>query len=140
MAEPFDPNNEIPVDTVGDFVCTLRNATSDTQAIFLWPSSQIPFQQAVTAALTTQPPGCCLVISNGLAIPTDLNKQRPEFTSGGTISDIDGSPQADIDPRVADYYHGTSTSQLLSILENGFGVSLGAGMHHLPSHVGVPVP
>ena len=64
------------------------------------------------------------MISNGLAIPSDLTKQRTEFASGGATSGIGGSPQADIDPQVADYYHGTSTTQLLSILEN---VLLGSG-------------
>ena len=76
IAGPFGPDDEIPFATVGDCVCTLRNATSDAQASFLWPSTAISFQHAVTTSLATLPPGCCLVISNGLAIPSDLTKQR----------------------------------------------------------------
>ena len=57
QAEPFDPDDEIPFATVGDYVCTLRNATSHTTGSFLWPSTAISFQQAVTTSLATLPPG-----------------------------------------------------------------------------------
>ena len=135
--ESYNPSRDVLFDSIEDYVCTMRNASSTVQSKFVWPCFAISFQQAIAASLATMPPGCCLVIANGLDIPQHLLTRRKEFA---TSASADGSLPAEVGASVTDYYHGASPTTLLAMWDDGFRTCLGAGADQLHEHVSMAVP
>ena len=64
--------DEVPYESVIDYVNTLRNSATGCHAAFWWPSSKVDFQRSFGTALHMLPPGCFLCLHNKRPPPASL--------------------------------------------------------------------
>ena len=64
----FDIANEIPFESIQDYVNTLRNACLPTGS-FVWPDDSMSYQTALTVAIHHCPPGHMVMLKNALPVP-----------------------------------------------------------------------
>ena len=116
--------DEVPFESVEDWVTTIRQACTAPGAAFFWPSEKLSFQRALAVALAHLPPGCFITIRSAKPLP-----QRLKCTT---------SPSG-LAYYVQELYHGTSVHNVIGIAEGGFKAGLGAGCDALQEHFGIPV-
>ena len=156
-----EPSDEVPFESVEDFILTMKMITSEGNKHFRWPSERISLQKTLSVALHHMPPGTYIPIRSALPIP-DLFLAEPRGAGGSRAADpgqaadpstttegggsraadpaLPGEEQPQLGWEVHDVYHGTSVFSALEILDRGFMPSLGAGCDALQACFGVPVP
>ena len=64
--------DEVPFESVEDWVTTIRQACTAPGAAFFWPSEKLSFQRALAVALAHLPPGCFITIRSAKPLPQRL--------------------------------------------------------------------
>ena len=73
VAVPYNPEDDVPYDSLQDFTVTLRNSCGPTSP-FKWPTEQMNFSKAIAVAVHHLPPGHMVLIKNGLPLPKEMRK------------------------------------------------------------------
>ena len=85
--------DEVPFESVEDWVTTIRQACIAPGAAFHWPSEKLSFQRALAVALAHLPPGCFLTIRSAKPLPRRLKSTSNPSGLGHSVQEL---------------YHGTS--------------------------------
>ena len=81
-AKPYNPEFDVPYESVEDYILTLRTCCRKESSHFAWPVEGLSFQKAFTVALHHLPPGCMISIKNSHPLPDKLFKRRAELREG----------------------------------------------------------
>ena len=140
---PFDPAEEVPYDSMQDFVQTMRQASLGS-AFFEWPTDKLQATKCLQVSLERLPPNHLVTVESKKPIPAALRGEIPAALRGESHSTdaacSSGDHSVKAPSHLLDYYHGCSLTDAIQIIGNGFRVGLGAGSEALLEHYGFNVP
>ena len=90
-AATLEPADEVPYESVDDYINTLRQSSEEGTGVFKWPSTKYGFMRALAVALHHLPIGRMVTIKNAQPIPDKLY-----------------DPDGKLKWHVSDLYHGTA--------------------------------
>ena len=122
-AASLEPADEVPYESVDDYINTLRQASEEGKGAFKWPSTMFGFMRALAVALHHLPTGHMVTIKNAQPIPEKLY-----------------DPDGKLKWHASDLYHGTAPAMVPRIMGQGLLPTVGAGNDVLKEQYGLTVP